>query len=61
MRKLLDGREVPELDMPILLNIYTKCPNKWRLIDMETNEVYEPHSTDGSKQWKKLALTWMPK
>jgi hypothetical protein len=61
MRKLLDGREVPELDMPVLLNIYTKCPSKWRLIDMETNEVYEPYDTVGKLQWKKIDTNWMPK
>ena len=35
-RKLLDGSEVPELTDPITLQIKTKCPAKYKLIDMET-------------------------
>lgn len=28
MRKLLDGREVPELEEPRTLTVHTKCPEK---------------------------------
>jgi len=42
MRKILDqyGTEVEELESPIDLNIHTKAPGKWRLIDMETGQEY---------------------
>jgi len=53
-RLLLDGREVTELDMPVKLEVYTKCPEKWVLIDMETGEQYTAYTTEGSRQWKKL-------
>lgn len=39
-RKLQDGTEVPEFDIPIVLNVKTKCPEKYKLIDMETGQVY---------------------
>ena len=40
MRKLLDGNEVEELDESVTLRVYTKCPTKYKLIDMETGEEY---------------------
>jgi len=55
MRKLKDGREVPELDEAKVFTIKTKCPQKWLLVDRETGEVYTPYDTDGSLQWKKEA------
>ena len=39
-RKLIDGREAQELDQPIKLLIETKCPSKWKIIDMETGQAY---------------------
>lgn len=53
-RLLLDGREVQELDMPVKLEVYTKCPGKWVLIDLETGEQYTGYTTEGARQWKKL-------
>ena len=35
-RKLLDGKEVEELEDPVELKIITRCPQKYKLIDMET-------------------------
>jgi len=29
-----------ELDKPVTLKVYTKCPSKWTLIDNETNQTY---------------------
>lgn len=29
-----------ELDKPVTLKVYTKCPSKWTLIDNETGQVY---------------------
>jgi len=40
MRKLQDGTEVPEFDMRIELKVRTKCPSKYKLIDLETGEEY---------------------
>ena len=38
-RKLLDGKKVKELERAITLKVYTKCPNKYKLIDMETGDL----------------------
>ena len=40
MRTLKDGSHVPELDENITLRVYTKCPSKYKLVDMETGEEY---------------------
>ena len=40
MRTLNNGDKVPELDKPINLTIKTKCPKKWKIIDMETGQSY---------------------
>jgi hypothetical protein len=40
MRKLLDGTEVEEYSEAVDLTIHTKCPAKWKLIDMETGQEY---------------------
>jgi hypothetical protein len=39
-RTLKNGVKVPELERPVELVIKTKCPNKWKLIDLETNQEY---------------------
>lgn len=39
-RKLLDGTEVDNFDIPVDLIIHTKAPSKWKIIDMETGEEY---------------------
>lgn len=53
-RKLLDGSIVPELDSVRILEIKTRCPEKWMLVDMETGEKYIGYSTSGSLDWKKV-------
>jgi hypothetical protein len=40
VRKLKDGTEVKELAIAVELKIRTKCPEKYKLIDMETGEEY---------------------
>ena len=40
MRTLKDGTKAKELDENITLRVYTKCPSKYKLIDMETGEEY---------------------
>ena len=39
-RKLLNGELVEELEKAVDLTIHTKCPEKWKLIDMETGQEY---------------------
>jgi hypothetical protein len=53
-RKLQNGKEVEEFDQPITLTVYTKCPEKWILVDKETGEMYTGFSSKGSLSWKKL-------
>lgn len=40
MRTLKDGTEVKELSEPVQLVVYTICPEKYKLIDMETGQEY---------------------
>ena len=50
LRKLLDDSYVPELDIAITLQVVTKCPGKYKLVDMETGITYTgviPNSNDG--------------
>jgi len=54
-RTLKNGEQVPELEIPVILTIKTKCPEKYMLIDQETGEVYTPYSTPGTNQWRKIA------
>lgn len=54
MRKLKDGRSVPELEEPKTLTVYTRCPEKWKLIDLETGEEYVGYPSDGKNSWRKL-------
>lgn len=53
-RRLVDGTEAVELDTPRTLTVYTKCPEKWMLVDKETGEVYIGRTTDGKNSWKKI-------
>lgn len=55
-RTLLDGNEVPELEKPINMQVYTKCPEKWMLIDLQTGERYVGHTDPnaGPSHWKKI-------
>lgn len=56
-RKLLDGTEVVELEFSTTLSIHTKCPQKWKLIDMETGEEYIgtlPYQRKKERNWKKI-------
>ena len=53
-RTLLDGTQVPELERPKTLTVYTRCPEKWILVDRETGARYNGYSTDGNLSWRKL-------
>ena len=50
----MNGSEVQELDSPIKLEIETKCPSKWKIIDMETGQAYI--GTDNNKKYNH----WQP-
>lgn len=54
MRKLIDGTNVQELEEAKTLTVYTKCPEKYMLIDMETGQIYTGYYTDGKNSWKKV-------
>ena len=54
-RKLKDNTEVEELTHPIVLEVRTKCPEKWTLIDNETGERYVgQNSIEKYSQWKRV-------
>jgi hypothetical protein len=54
-RKLRFGTEVPELDEAVVLEVKTKCPNKWKLIDLETGEEYIGNMPNEHRMyWKKI-------
>jgi len=53
-RKLQTGELVTELSNPVTLKVYTKCPEKWMLIDLETGERYVGYSTEGKNDWRKV-------
>jgi len=39
-RNLQDGTKAEELEVAVDLTIHTKCPTKWKLIDLETGQEY---------------------
>lgn len=55
MRKLVDGSEAVELEYSVTLEIKTKCPNKYLLLDLETNETYRGTDINRSgEHWSKI-------
>ena len=36
-----EQKQFKELEEPISITIYTKCPQKWVLIDRETGQTYQ--------------------
>lgn len=54
-RTLIDGKEVQDFDTAITLEVYTKCPEKWMLIDMQTGEKYIGQlPSDTNQYWSKV-------
>lgn len=51
-RTLIDGTKVKELKEAKTLTVFTKCPSKYMLIDMETGQVYTGYDTEGKNSWK---------
>ena len=55
-RKLIDGTKAEQLEKPVVLQIVTKCPSKYKLLDQETGEVYvgnNPGPGEKVKHWIK--------
>jgi|SaaInlV_120m_DNA_3_1039746.scaffolds.fasta_scaffold03051_8 hypothetical protein len=54
-RTLQDGTEVEVFEEPITLVVHTKCPPKWKLVDMETGIEYTGQVPDenGEYHWKR--------
>jgi hypothetical protein len=60
-RTLQDGSEVEEYEQNIVLQVVTKCPGKYRLIDMETGQEYigqNPGSGEKVQHWKRINNDW---
>jgi|TARA_E500000331_G_C16814822_1_gene522446 hypothetical protein len=54
-RTLVSGKEVPDLGRVVNLSILTKCPEKWKIVDMETGQEYVASGTlELYKQWKRI-------
>jgi hypothetical protein len=53
-RILKTGEQVTELDKPIILTVYTKCPEKYMLVDRETGECYTGCVAEGKNSWKRI-------
>ena len=56
-RILKDGSQVPEYEQNIVLQVVTHCPDKYKLIDMETGQEYvgqNPGPGEKVMHWKKL-------
>ena len=52
-RTLQDGTEVVELSSAVQLVVYTRCPEKYKLIDMETGQEYVgTRPSQGNLHWK---------
>ena len=56
-RTLLNGSTVTELEEPVILQIKTKCPSKYKLIDMETGQTYIGYDTEGKNSWKPINVS----
>ena len=53
-RTLKDTTVAEELDFPIVLEVKTKVPTKWLLIDLETGEHYRgTNSVEQFSQWQR--------
>lgn len=54
-RKLLNGTDVPALDVAVTLSVYTKCPWKYKLVDLETGQEYMGQLPQENKRdWEKI-------
>jgi hypothetical protein len=51
-RTLKNGEKVVELNIPVNLQIKTRCPGKYLLIDRETGQAYVGYDSEGKYFWK---------
>lgn len=57
IRSLINGSKVSELEFATTLSVHTKCPEKWKLVDLETGEEYigvKPFERKKDRHWKKI-------
>lgn len=47
------AKQYPELNLAIVMTVYTRTPGKWLLVDRETGEVYEGNR---SGSWDRLVV-----
>eukprot|EP00808_Paulinella_micropora_P010870 g31238.t1 len=54
-RTMKDGSEAEELDKALMLQVYTRCPSKWKLFDSETGQWYVgTNCEERGKCWAKI-------
>lgn len=53
-RELINGETVTEVNEPVTLTVYTRCPAKYLLIDLETGQHYRGYDTEGKHSWKQV-------
>jgi len=54
-RTLQSGEQVKELDKALTLEVYTRCPEKWMLVDLETGQSYRGTEVqERGGQWRRL-------
>ena len=58
-RKLINGAETVAFDISVILEVRTKCPGKYKLVDMETGEEYMGRlpTEDNPQHWLRLEVT----
>tara|TARA_B110001454_G_C12333126_1_gene272742 strand:+ start:140 stop:331 length:192 start_codon:yes stop_codon:yes gene_type:complete len=57
VRKLISGKEALELEKKVFLQIYTNCPEKWQLTDLETGDQYlgnMPIDSTKNLSWRRI-------
>jgi hypothetical protein len=53
-RKLKTGKTAKELSTAKTLTVYTKCPEKYLLVDLETGEKYLGNPSGSKLSWNKI-------
>tara|TARA_Y100000389_G_scaffold29070_1_gene24782 strand:+ start:1501 stop:1908 length:408 start_codon:yes stop_codon:yes gene_type:complete len=62
MRLLKDGTRVKEYAHKITLSVHTKCPEKYKLTDLETGQQYLGNTPDGENDfsWNRMTNSNRP-